>query len=172
MQQPGNAQQFIPCLIHQIWEAPKRGMSFVGVPNSSWTCSCRKGSSRDSQDFPACPTEAPVSLRMTKILPLQAAFFKPVFLNTKCPSLSLEQQQRNEGNEGTFPQVFFRFFLGKAGQEFVRSGWKACKGHRNCSPHIFPRLSATNPHFSLHVTFFWGRQSSHFQGWAQRLPSH
>lgn len=104
--------------------------------------------------FPFCPTEAPVPLRTTKILSLQAVLFKPIFLNTKYPSLSLKQQPRNEGNEGTFPQVLLGFFLGKAGQEFVRSGLKACKGPRNCSPHTFSRLSATTPHFCLRVTSF------------------
>lgn len=101
-----------------------------------------RAGSRDSQDFPACPTEAPLSHKTAKILSLQAVIFKPVFLNTKCLSLSLKQQPRNEGNGTPFPQVLLRFFLGRTGRNLPGVAEKPVRDTQNLSevpsPHTFP----------------------------------
>lgn len=149
---------------------PASFVRFGWCPSVEWVCnvpaagaSSRTGQLQGSPGFPCLSHRSMVSHRTTKIFSLQAIIFKPVFLNTKCLSLSLKQQPRNEGNEGAFPQVLLRYFLGRTGQEFVRSAWKAFEGLLTDLVWIpFPTLSqgslppATNPIFAC-VWPFWGR---------------
>lgn len=101
-----------------------------------------KGRLQGFPGFPCLSHRSTSSPKTAKILSLQAVIFKPVFLNTKCLSLSLKQQPRNEGNGAPFPQVLLRFFLGRTGRNLPGVAEKPVRDTQNLSevpsPHTFP----------------------------------